>query len=170
MARDAPSQERTLYLYLKNERTLRAGGSEARLLSELLFDAYEARAEAGRGNGASRPEITRDHPRLGVDEASQGQGGDEPGTGACAPPPPFSPSPLSRIDRLSRSLSPPDLPPPTLLRSQEGNQNTPTHTPSRAQRRPAQGKSTLRPMKMFTPVGEGEESTEAHPSSEPGGD
>ena len=104
MARDAPSQERTLYLYLKNERTLRAGGSEARLLSELLFDAYEARAEGGRGNGASRPEITRDHPRLGVDEASQGQGGDEPGTGACAPPPPFSPSPLLLPHRSPLSL------------------------------------------------------------------
>jgi len=101
------NQERTLYLYLKNERTLRAGGSEARLLSELLFDAYEAWTKRLKGKGAT---------------------------------------------------------------SQEGNQNTPTHTPSRAQRRPAQGKSTLRPMKMFTPVGEGEESTEAHPSSEPGGD
>ena len=109
MARDAPSQERTLYLYLKNERTLRAGGSEARLLSELLFDAYEARAEAGRGNGASRPEITRDHPRLGVDEASQGQGGDEPGTGGLRPSPallPIAPPSPASIASLAPSPRP----------------------------------------------------------------
>ena len=109
MARDAPSQERTLYLYLKNERTLRAGGSEARLLSELLFDAYEARAEAGRGNGASRPEITRDHPRLGVDEASQGQGGDEPGTGGLRPSPallPLAPPSPASIASLAPSPRP----------------------------------------------------------------
>ena len=116
MARDAPSQERTLYLYLKNERTLRAGGSEARLLSELLFDAYEARAEAGRGNGASRPEITRDHPRLGVDEASQGQGGDEPGTGGLRPSPALLPiAPLPHRSPLSLPLparsAAPDPPP-----------------------------------------------------------